>query len=67
MYQYYFSSTIKVFFYKHNIFSQAFCSKWIFSQTIFFPDFSKIQGHGKGIFYFPGRVGTLYSDITNVI
>jgi len=28
---------MEVFFFRHNIYSWAFCSKWIFSQAIFFP------------------------------
>jgi len=65
MYRYSFCSTIEVFFYSHNIYSQAFCSKWIFSRAIFvyttFPDLFNSRtfpGPGKLICYFPGRVGT---------
>jgi len=47
MYWYPFFPTIKVFFYRHNIYSRLFCSKWIFftgstfSRT--FPDSVKFQ------------------------
>ena len=48
MYQYSFSSTIEVFFYRHNIYSQAFCSKWKFHRQYYFHQISwlcRIQGH----------------------
>jgi len=35
----FFSSIIEVFFYRHNIYSLAFFSKWTYSQAILF------QGH----------------------
>ena len=56
MYWYSSSSTIKVFFCRHNIYFQAFYSKWIgFHRQYIFQDiswFCKIPGHGKWICYF---------------
>jgi len=65
-----FPSTNQVFFYRHNIYSQTFCFKWIFSHAILFPGHLLIlsnsrtfPGPGKWLCNFPGfpgHMGTLH-------
>ena len=73
-YRYSFSFTIEVFFYRHNIYLQTFCAKWIiFTGNIIsriFPDFVKSRtfpASGKWISYFsrfPGCVRTLMISLS---
>ena len=49
-----FSSTIEVFFYRHNIYSRDLCCKWILSQAIFFSGLFQILSNSR-TFPWPGN------------